>query len=970
MAAHNKTSVDGVHFGPIQDLIVSPDDKYIISLGSSDGMLNVVDIENFQIATDFNTSSLTNDQIFTIAKLQNRNSIILTDDGKQVLSVKWPEIADTNKICETDMPMTVLAVDPTCKMVALSGEDPQVLIIDLDSPDENQIQIFDNIKQVVYAGFGPICKTFVTINEDGEIFSYSSSTSYQEPTNHKEKIKTSASTVCWSSDSQLLIADSEKKGLFHVFYFSSDAFVTGKVENLGIITAMSISPSFLLATCDASQKIIISRYPKNFVQTKELPMLYVFDPKTDPINKLLWFNENLIAGDSSGSIHKWGPFENESAKEIEVVKNVIESEDEIANMDSDEDEMPVKEKHIVLKGKHPQKPPKSKQKHPPRQSSDEEEINYDEEEDYDEDDSRRTKNPYILDEASETSGDYESEDERRTSNKTSKLPESRQKLTADDIAQRIKEKFNIQEYSTTPSVTESETDEDRPLTKEEIKELRDNARREKRLDDQFIAHSGSEPELDEEEEDEVEHIIYSGSDISDLEEPDDMIQFMPGSTNDPESKKNFLCFNLLAQIFLRENPDDSTSIDVEYFDKNKYRSLHFQNKEKFLFGTVTTSGLTFASHTRVNYRSHDKWATDSECVIKMDQGETIDLIAAGDEWFALTTNLRRLRIFLSSGLEIAIMNIPYRPMTMAGGEDLLCIVYSGENKDDLLFTLYNIKKRSVIANGLLPFQRTLKWIGIQNHTLYVYGNNHTLYASVFDFGFQFVPMCSVHSKNEENMEFWGVGVNNGKFWGVFLPENQPYPDTDKMPVLKGIYIEPQCADESSKDFLLYRSIYCNSLKEDKDKNGMKMDTELLKLFAEAEGAHRYEKMYQIGLQIVSKKGQSIALQYANSKDEESQEVGRKLEEYYLAINPPKVEEEEEVNEVKEEHTEEEEHKENNKTEDDEVHNKGEEEDHKEIQRDEEEIDKEHPTEQTKEEEEKQEEDSNADDSIEDSIEDD
>ena len=246
-----------------------------------------------------------------------------------------------------------------------------------------------------------------------------------------------------------------------------------------------------------------------------------------------------------------------------------------------------------------------------------------------------------------------------------------------------------------------------------------------------------------------------------------------------------------------------------------------------------------------------------------------------------------------------------------------------------------------------------------------------MYASVFDFGFQFVPMCSVHSKNEENMEFWGVGVNNGKFWGVFLPENQPYPDTDKMPVLKGIYIEPQCADESSKDFLLYRSIYCNSLKEDKDKNGMKMDTELLKLFAEAEGAHRYEKMYQIGLQIVSKKGQSIALQYANSKDEESQEVGRKLEEYYLAINPPKVEEEEEeVNEVKEEHTEEEEHKENNKTEDDEVHNKGEEEDHKEIQRDEEEIDKEHPTEQTKEEEEKQEEDSNADDSIEDSIEDD
>lgn len=912
MSTLQKSTINGVHFGPIKKIDLAPDNQHLLSLGSTDGIINVIDFDKFDVSPDFNTASITTDQIYTFSTIEKKKSFIITDDGKQLLNINWPDISQTTKITETDMQMTVLATNSDGNIVALSGEDPQITIINIDNPDE-QTQLFDNLKAVVYIGFGPVCQTLVIINEDGEILTYSASSSYQEYKIQKINIKTVFPGVCWSDDSQLLISDSEKKGVFHAFHFSSEGYAKGRFQNLGIIAALSISKSFLLAACDSSQKIVIAQYSENFIQNQQLPILHIFDPKIQAVSTLFWFENYLIAGDSEGSIHKWDRVEAENTKEIEVVPSVLESDKEIEEIYSEsensETEKISKERHIIRSGKHRAEIPRSHQKQKSAESTDKEEQ-YSDEEEEDEEEYRRNKNPYIIDEASEASSDYESDS--RPSRTRPNYPEYKQKLTADDLAERIKQNLNIKEYSTTPTVTESEPeseDPNKPLSKEEVRARKEQERLEARLDRQFIVNSGSEVSEEgadeaEEEEEAIEAVTDSEEDIPEADD-NEPIQFMPGSTDDFENKRRFLCFNLIAKIFLRENADESTSIDVEYSDR-KYRSVYFENKERYILATVNSSGVTLASRSRVYYKPHQPWSTDCECQIKMENDEFIDLIASGNDWFAVTTNLKRLRVFMASGLEIAIIAIPQRPMTMAGGGDHLFIAFGEKYNDDLTFQLIDVKKRRLLTKNLLPISKIVNWVGYDDGTFYILGNNHILYALVNDFGYTFMPVCNVYPKNQKDengnenelSEFWAVGVSHMQLCGVFLPPGRKFPEPVRNLKLDVLDIEPQSADDESRDYLLRRIAYCNSSKSGKEENATKMDKELLKMFAQAIKNKEYQKMLHIGLQITSKKGKEYTLSIIKQKGEEFEDLANQLQEFWN-LNLPNNEEEEEENQNQE-----------------------------------------------------------------------
>lgn len=885
MSGLNKSTITGVHFGPVKHIVLSPDGQYLLSLGSNDGMINVVDLKEFDIANDFNMASITNDQIYSLSSIKTRNSFLITDDGKQVLNVNWPDISQTNNLIETDMIMNVLAVDPKGNLVSYSGEDPQITIINYDNPEE-QTQLFDNIASVVYLGFGPVCQTLVSINSDGNIHTYSQNDSYSEGTLQNQTVKTVFSGVCWSADSQLLVSDSEKKGIFHVFHFPSEGYATGKFESLGIITAMSISETNLLAACDASQKIVISKFPNDFIERQQLPILQLFDPKTESITYLFWFCNNLFAGDSEGSIHKWGQIEADEANEIEVVKSVMESDHEIEEFQtSDEDDGITQSKHIIVTPKHSPKPPKSHEKL----------DDYDEEEDYDEDEqfSREHRNPFRIDEASEASSYSDSElPIRKPTTVTKPL---REKLTTEQVAERLKEKYG--DYSTTPTETESESDEEGPKSKEEMKRIREYERKQKELDKKFIANSESASSDGDNEEEEDKPEMLTDSDLDHDDGNKELYQFMPGSTKQFENKRIFLCFNLMAKIFLRENNDDSTSIDVEYNDLMKYKAIHFKNSDNFFLSTVTPTGVAFASSTKVQYRAHHPWATDSECLIKMDSDEKIDLLAAGNGWFAVSTTLKRLRIFMGSGFETAIFAIPQRPMTMVGGGNLLGIIFGHSLNDDLSYMLLDVKARQELASGNLPISPPIKWIGIENRTFYVLGNR-ILYALIQDFGHQFVPVCDARPKNiEENESFWCVGIEEQQLWGVILGNGREEPEPITNLTLKALDIEPQTVEEASRNYIMKRIDYCNSARQDKEQFGIKMDTALLREFSNAAKHRLYQRMLHIGLQLVSKKGQMIALNFIGQKDDvEMKEIGDQLQQFWASVKTPEEEDETEPEE--------------------------------------------------------------------------
>ncbi|KAH0788058.1 WD repeat and HMG-box DNA-binding protein 1 [Histomonas meleagridis] len=850
-----------VHFGPIREVIVSPDGNYLLSVGEEDGILIVVSLTTLEPSDDFTLASISDFRIRSISCIPTLNSFAFSDEGKDIMKVGWPECTDIQKIYTSDTITELITVSSNGEYLAFTGEDPQITIINLTNPGSEPISLYDNTSKVIYLQFSPDSKTLVSINETGELYAYRG----EEFDNvQSENIKAIRQAICWSPDSYLIVSDASSNSIVHVFNFSEDYKSVMKVPKHSLpITACSVSNTSLMSTIDSSFNVVVSRLNK-YIDNNEISLVATFHIALESsINVILWVNNNICIGTDDGNYSILSPIDSESLNEIPEYEQIEESEKEL---ESSSDEIPLK--------KHPTLITKPLKKSKPQLKFDEEEE--EEEEEYEVHKKRKGIYAFAMDEAEETDETSSSElHEYASANKNVKTNEeiNRPKRNSEEMFQMLAKKYaneeiddeEQEEYSTTPSTTSEDESED--------EEMKENEKREKKLDKAFIV--GSDQSVDEDEEDEeeenLEKMYHFDSDYD--EDKDELHQMMPGSTSTFVNKRRFLCWNLIGTIFLRENVDEGSSIDIEFADTTKYKDQHFENRDNFILGSLSTGGIVLASRTYVWFKSFLSWANDNEFSTRFPDNETIDLIACGEDWFAIATEAPRLHLYMSSGLEIAIIPVASRLTSMIGAGELLAIVY-GEYSD---FKLFNVKHRKVVAEGNLPIRKPLKWIGFDQTTLYVLGNDNQLYGLIFNFGSQWVPLCDVQIKLEnEKDSFWAVGVGKSNLWGVFLNENEESPLTVSHQKLKGLLIEPLTIDDTAKDYLYRKMEYCNAT--DKGAAAMKMDKELLKLFASAQEIDDHEKMYQIGLQMKSDKGKMFAIQYAKSKDVD--DVADNLAQFY------------------------------------------------------------------------------------------
>ena len=867
-----RIKTQSVHLGPIREAELSPDGNYIFSIGEDDGIPFVLNANTLETSTDFDLAMLSTSMMRAITSNSNGNFFVFAEDGEnQINKVSWPGCNDVKNLAESTSRPNLIDVSSDGKYLAYTGEDPMVNVIDLIG-DEEPIFLADNESEVLFLKFSPDNKMLVSM-DNNELYVYKCD---NFESIHSEKINSFKTGICWTNDNYLLVSDSKLKGTIKIYNFSQDLDAKLKIDShKSVIVGVSISKSGLLATFDSSKNIVISRFDK-YIETNELSVVASFNSGIDlEINVIFWVNNNLYIGTDDGTYNIFETVDPESTKEIPVIKQIMESDEEIEEFSDSNEEINPK----GYRSLHKRKPLISSILNKSNLSDYEEEE--EEEEILEKKENRKLKaSSFSINEADES--DYYSEENLDNKNRYKEEREEKLNESDEDNFKKLTKKFNKED-------TESESDDETSETSSSDEAyIEKKERKERKLDKKFIA--GGEQDYDtssyEEEEERFDERYQFSDEIGNEEK--EFYQFMPGSSNEIVNKRRFLCWNLIGTIFLRENVEEGTSIDVEFADKVKYKDKHFNNKEKFILGSISTGGIVLASRSNISFQSFQKWTSDNEFSMRFPYDETIDLVACGEDWFAAATNTLRIHIFLSSGFEIAVISVAKRLTTMLGYGNLLAIVYGEDNE----YKLFDIKKRKMIANGVLPFRTSLEWIGFDQNTLYIIGKDNQLFGLIFDFGVQWTPLCDIQSKlYEKYSKFWPIGVADGCIWGIGLEGDQNTPLTVSHQKLKGFDIEPVSIDDSTKEYLFRRFEYCNAI--DKEKAATKMDKELLSLFASAEEMKFYERMFQIGVEMKSNKGRMFAVQYANSKG--VTEIASKLQEYYA---------EEETNEEEKEITDE------------------------------------------------------------------
>jgi WD40 repeat protein len=898
MPAPKKLCTRRIQFGSVREAAVSPDGLWLLSLGEGDGLVIVVNKDTLQQSSEYNLSAITNYRIMSVASIPTDGMLILADEDHQIYRFSWPNVGPCEPFATVEFDVSMIALEPSGRFLAVTGSaDPQILMLPLTASD-NPIQIFDNSGIIIFMSFAPTFDTLISVNADGEIYSFDGPL---YGLNKEYSMKCQRSGITWTDQSQLLIADSEARGILKLFEFRDDAEVeTIKIDShSGSIRAIALSKSGLLASSDSSQLLIISNF-KRYMETKRLSILVSLRPECDLITHILWFGNNMLTAAEDGSFTFWEEIEVGKTSEIQAVQAVMESDEELEDISSDSDEIERKSvKHLPLKGKHEmiipsdksairELKPKPKPK-PKRRKKMEEDIEIpvaigsDEilEEEEDESDKPLRRNKFVLDEASE--GSYESSvsSDSEAKGKLRPVIEAQvkrpPKQTNDEMFDRLREKYVGQEESSesSSSVSDNEHDlvEDKEKSLRRVREQQMEERRQKKMDKQFIAKESGESSSSGED---GEDLIDDVSDREDVGGEDEEVveRFMPGSTPDFVDGRQVLSWNLVGAVFLRENWDESQSIDIEYANTVLFHGQSFDNQgSHFLLGWVSESGVVLASRGHLRYRNHDSWAPDSEFTAKLAHNETIDLVASGDNWCAMATDLRRLRLFLSSGFEIGVIALDSRPVSMIGGGDLLFVAFSTSYK------LFNVKKRKVKAVGRLPEQGPIKWSGFDQSSVYVMSSGYRLFALIFSFGVQWVPVCEVPRN------FFPIGVTRDveqkvrKLMGVVLDEGEKWPVPNVHQPLKGIALGAPYVDNAWWEYLQTKSdIQMEEDRKKRNKTMKKADRDLVQVISNALDAEDFDLVVQLAIRIQGRKARSWLVHFLRVQDMDK--LGDHLERIY------------------------------------------------------------------------------------------
>ncbi len=276
--------------------------------------------------------------------------------------------------------------------------------------------------------------------------------------------------------------------------------------------------------------------------------------------------------------------------------------------------------------------------------------------------------------------------------------------------------------------------------------------------------------------------------------------------------RRWLCWNLTGTIASRQE-ESHCSVDVEFSDATKGRSIRIVDKYFFTMAALSRKGAIFASPKRdaapgqefdastrkavpstIFYRPFVSWQMGTgEWDVALPAGEEALGVAIGDDWAAVATASPQhmLRLFRPSGLQDAPCMLPGPLVTMAGHGDLLGVVYHrgatfGSNHQCLGYSVFRIcgpgggggvgggggggavvSSFAQISHGVVPLgpDAKLRWAGFTELGMFSVADSDGFLLGLEDRNQLWVPLLRLHLTDAQS-QYWMIGVVADKVGGA------------------------------------------------------------------------------------------------------------------------------------------------------------------------------------------------------------
>ena len=279
-----------------------------------------------------------------------------------------------------------------------------------------------------------------------------------------------------------------------------------------------------------------------------------------------------------------------------------------------------------------------------------------------------------------------------------------------------------------------------------------------------------------------------------------------------EGIHSFFGYNSKAAVYGtlvgKEVYNAETDIVVEFHDKVKNRPIRFKTPHNVVRGCLGDAGVLLASDATntdppaLIFRGIPDQGRDSKWEITLQSSSVA--LAVGDDWCAVASADRSLRVITGSGFVSALFSVPGDVVMLAARTSMLAVAYhAGEatlaGDQNIAVAVYDVFKRRQITLfplALSPLSELSWMIFNETGTLFTFDSTGVFRVVSQDFGCAQVPM----KLEAEDKRVWPVDIEDEEIFYIALRPDQSYPTTDTQarPYLKTSPLKTVETQQASK----------------------------------------------------------------------------------------------------------------------------------------------------------------------------
>ncbi|XP_015762017.1 PREDICTED: WD repeat and HMG-box DNA-binding protein 1-like [Acropora digitifera] len=272
--------------------------------------------------------------------------------------------------------------------------------------------------------------------------------------------------------------------------------------------------------------------------------------------------------------------------------------------------------------------------------------------------------------------------------------------------------------------------------------------------------------------------------------------------------------------------DEISSIEVEFHDASTHHPLHLTNHLNHTMAALSSTALLLACKVQDDMTSKlvcihfGSWDNSKEWTVEMPAEESIQTVAVGSSFVAVTTNKRFLRVFTIGGVQRHVFSLPGPVVCTSGRDCQLMVVYHLDNpipgEQALAAKFLDLRENIITEERVtLSEKSTLSWVGFtENLTPVTVDSAGVVRMLSRSFGSSiWSPVCMTKSNMKNKSDnYWVVGLDekNQQIRCIYC-KGSSYPPTLPRPVLVLLPLQlPLCEMATEKGQL---ELACKSDRE-------------------------------------------------------------------------------------------------------------------------------------------------------------